>query len=118
MTSVDVPDHDDIAFLRKERERIKADLEAKYGTRLAQMKEDQLKAPALTPSQEREKHLEELLSNRTPLRQQLAAAQAEAIEKLVAHAQADLSNSPSKSNEDVQIRLQTLLAMQRTEKRP
>eukprot|EP00672_Neobodo_designis_P011148 CAMPEP_0174855712 /NCGR_PEP_ID=MMETSP1114-20130205/34016_1 /TAXON_ID=312471 /ORGANISM="Neobodo designis, Strain CCAP 1951/1" /LENGTH=140 /DNA_ID=CAMNT_0016090471 /DNA_START=35 /DNA_END=457 /DNA_ORIENTATION=+ len=108
------PSKAEVETLRAERDRIKTQLYAQYGDRIAQMMaEENAAVTRVTPAERREKRLQELLSERTPLRQEVKAAQAEALQRLI-----DEAKRESDKGVDVGSRLSMLLSMQETAHRP
>ena len=108
------PSKGEMDTLRSERDRIKAQLYAEYGERINTMMADEVAATSrITPSERREKRLQELLSERTPLRQEVKTAQTEALQRLIDEAKRD-----SDKGVDVGSRLSMLLSMQESSNRP
>lgn len=88
----------DVASYRAERDRIKAVVFAAHGEEVAAFMEKQKKeGVAESPVKARERRLQDLISDKTVLRQQMHQAQKEAIEKLVvaAREESDRGGSPS-----------------------
>jgi hypothetical protein len=99
----------DVVLLSAERERIKAKLFADYGAELEVLMADaDLQRQALSPAQQREKRLADMVSERAPLRQQVRSAQDEAIAKLLTYAEDSEGRGA-----DVADRMTILTAMQR-----
>jgi hypothetical protein len=105
---------EEMSTLRSERDRIKAQLYSEYGDRInAMMAEEKAATSRVTPAERREMRLHELLSERTPLRQEVKNQQAAALQRLVEEAKRD-----SDKGVDVGSRLSMLLSMQEEANRP
>ena len=109
-------DDNSLDFLRQERARIKADLQSCYGDRIAQMERERDATMSSSPAQEREKLLLNMISNRTPLRQQVLSVQEESIRRLIEHAKEQAADG--KDNAEVQSRLEMLLGLQEQQQSP
>lgn len=94
--------------LRAERDRIKKQLYAEYGDRIHAMMQEESKTIRTTPAEERERKLQAMLSDRTPFRQEVLAAQSESLRRLVEEARGE-----SDRGIDVGSRLDMLLSLQK-----
>jgi hypothetical protein len=102
------PSKHEVQTLREERDRIKKQLYSEYGAQIdAMLAQQNASTLSVSPAEQRERRLQAMLDERTPLRQEVKAAQAAALERLIAEAKIDHDRGVN-----VRSRLDLLLAMQ------
>jgi hypothetical protein len=102
------PSKHEVRTLREERDRIKKQLYSEYGAQIdAMLAQQNASTLSVSPAEQRERRLQAMLDERTPLRQEVKASQAAALERLIAEAKIDHDRGVN-----VRSRLDLLLAMQ------